>query len=137
MDINGNIEYVNPSFSKDSGYLLEDARELNFKAIISENISEHFYAKHWDTILSGKEWQGCLQFKKKDGNIESAETIISPVKNKSGKKTHFIITKNAIVELGEQEQKINDLIRFGQLSNLSCSLMHELKSHFALIKDEF
>jgi PAS domain S-box-containing protein len=137
MDAKGNIEYINPVFSKISGYSAEEANELNFKKVVSDEVTEYNLMNLWNTILSGKEWNGNLPFKTKNGEVELFRTTISPVKNKTGKVAHFIIIKSPITELGEDEKKIINLIRLGYFGNLFCSLMHELKSHFALIKMNF
>jgi len=137
IDIDGNILYINREFSETSGYSPEEAIKLNFKNIVSEKIEGFTYVNLWNTIISGKEWRDNLHFKNCNGDIELSKTIISPVKSRAGEITHFIITRNVVKEKSEQAKKINNLVRYGYFGNLSCSLMHELKSHFALIKMNF
>ena len=137
MDINGNILYINPAYSENSGYSQEEALELNLKSIISGRITNNLYLKLWEIILEGKEWNSYLEFKKKNGILEMSRVSVFPVKNITDEITHFIIVKNGISELGEQEKQINNLLKLGYFGNIFCSLMHELKSHFALIKMNF
>ncbi|MDR3626998.1 MAG: HAMP domain-containing sensor histidine kinase [Ignavibacteriaceae bacterium] len=137
MDKQGNIEYINHVFCEDSGFKLEKGKCLNFREIVSEKITQNTLLRLWNTILSGKEWKDILHFKKRNGDVEVSMTTISPIYNKSGGITHFIITKNVSTENAEQGQKINNLIKYSYFGNIFCSLMHELKSHFALIKMNF
>jgi PAS domain S-box-containing protein len=137
MDIQGNIEYVNPAFSENSGFILEKGKCLNFKEIVSEKTTQNTLLRLWNTILAGKEWKDILHFKKKNGDVEVSLTTISPINDKSGEITHFIVTKIVSTEDAEQGQKINNLIKYSYFGKIFCSLMHELKSHFALIKMNF
>jgi PAS domain S-box-containing protein len=137
MDKHGDIEYVNNAFSQDSGFFLDKEKGLNFKEILSEKILPNTYLKLWNTILAGNEWKDIIHFKKRNGDVEVSMTTISPINTKRDGITHFIVTKNISTENAEQGQKINSLIKYGYFGNIFCSLMHELKSHFALIKMNF
>jgi PAS domain S-box-containing protein len=137
IDKDGNIEYVNQVFSEVLGYSAEDALKLSFNSIISEKNTEYLFEKLWSMILSGKEWKGKLQFKKKGGGSELFETSITPINSKGGEIVHFIITKNIVSELRDRPIEIDNLVRLSYFGNIFCSLMHELKSHFALIRMNF
>ncbi|MGA7722094.1 MAG: PAS domain-containing sensor histidine kinase [Ignavibacteriaceae bacterium] len=137
IDKEGNIEFVNQVFSEGSGYSVEEALNLNFNSIISEKNMEFLYKKVWDAISSGKEWNGKLQFKNKGGGSDLFETTITPIKNKSGEIVHFIITKNIVDESRDKSKEIDNLLKLSYFGNIFCSLMHELKSHFALIRMNF
>lgn len=52
----------------------------------------------WDAILSGEEWRGEFQNKKKDGEPYWVNVNISPLFNNEGKITHFVAVKEDITE---------------------------------------
>ncbi len=58
----------------------------------------NYYERLWDTIISGKEWKGELQNKKKNGELFWESALISPLINKNGDITHFIAVKEDITE---------------------------------------
>jgi len=122
-DTDGKILYVNPAFTKLSGYTEKEALGQNPRILKSGNQHIEFYEKLWNTILKGKIWTGELVNKHKDGNQFLVYTKISPIKNNEGKITHFIgvqedITKkrklehdfvHAFIDAQEQEK-----IQFGE-----------------------
>lgn len=97
-DVNGNIEYVNPKFCDLTGYQKEEAIGKNPRILKSASTTQELVANLWNTILSGKEWQGELQNKKKNGDLYWESALISPIINESNKITHFIAIKEDITE---------------------------------------
>ncbi len=57
-DVAGNIEYVNPKFSQVTGYTFDEVRGKNPRILKSGSKSAEEYKVLWETITSGKEWQG-------------------------------------------------------------------------------
>ncbi len=57
-DNKGDIEYVNPKFTRLTGYTKVEAIGQNPKILKSGHQSDAFYKDLWDTITSGKEWRG-------------------------------------------------------------------------------
>jgi len=76
-DINGNIEYVNPKFTKISGYTYAELKGQNPRILKSGEMSSQGYKGLWDTILSGEEWKGELHNKRKDGTLYWESACIS------------------------------------------------------------
>ncbi|MEI7726998.1 MAG: PAS domain S-box protein [Bacteroidota bacterium] len=97
-DINGDIEYVNPKFCDLTGYKKEEALGKNPRILKSENTTDEHVKDLWSTILSGKEWSGELQNKKKNGELYWESALISPIINDNRKITHFIAIKEDITE---------------------------------------
>ena len=81
-DIEGTIEYVNPAFVKLTGYSSEEAIGKNPSILKSGKQSEEYYKALWDTILSGKEWKGEFENKKKNGDHYWESATISPMDRK-------------------------------------------------------
>lgn len=95
-DKTGIIEYVNPAFTKISGYTFEEAIGHKPGILKSGRHNKEFYKNLWDTILAGKTWRGDFINKNKSGEefVESAS--ISPVFDKDGEITHFVAVKDDI-----------------------------------------
>jgi PAS domain S-box-containing protein len=105
-DIKGNIEYVNPKFTKLTGYTIDEVLNKNPGILKSGEQTEEFYKNLWDTILSGKAWSGIFHNKKKNGELVWESAIISPVKNEAGEITHFVAVNEDITarKLAEDRQ---------------------------------
>lgn len=97
-DIEGNIEYVNPSFTKITGYSAEEVLGKSTKLLKSGKTDPEVYEKLWKTIKGGKEWQGELLNKRKNGELFWELVTISPIKNKEDNIINFIAVKEDITE---------------------------------------
>lgn len=104
-DLSGNIVYVNPMFTKTSGYSIEEATGKNPRILKTEFKSPLEYKEIWDTILSGQDWHGIFQNKKKNGTLYWESAVISPVKNEVGLITHFLAVKEDITERKLTDEK--------------------------------
>ena len=107
-DRTGNIEYVNPKFSRVTGYTFDEAVGQNPRILKSGGQTSDFYKNLWDTINSGKEWSGLFQNKRKDGKLFWEYANISPVVDENGEIINFIAVKEDITEriIAENELKI-------------------------------
>ncbi len=113
---NGNITYVNPRFSKITGYSLEESIGQNPRFLKSGNQSAQFYSNLWGTITSGKTWNGVFQNRKKSGDLYWEKAIISPVKNSDGKIINYIAIKEDVTVQRRAELKLkNSEMRFRKL----------------------
>ena len=104
-DMKGIIQWVNPSFSKLTGYTYQEVFGKSTKILKSGKQDKRFYQKLWNTILSGKNWHGEIINKKKDGSLYTEEQIITPVKDKTGKITSFIAIKHDVTERKKLEEE--------------------------------
>jgi PAS domain S-box-containing protein len=94
----GNIEYVNPKFTRVTGYSSEEVVGKNPRILKSGEAPPDFYRDLWSTITAGREWQGEFHNRKKNGELFWELASISPVFDKKQKITHFIASKEDITE---------------------------------------
>ncbi len=105
-DINGKIEYVNQTFTKKTGYSFEEAIGQNPRLLKSGTHDKNFYENFWNTILSGKDWQGEFLNKRKSGELYWEEALISPIINERNEITHFVAVKEDITDKKLMLEKI-------------------------------
>ncbi|MCF6149776.1 MAG: EAL domain-containing protein [Candidatus Kuenenia sp.] len=117
-DYNGDIEYVNPGFTKNTGYLLEEVIGKNPRVLKSGEVHNEAYEELWKTITTGREWRGDFHNKKKDGSFFWEHVSISPIRDKKGKITHFVAIKEDITERKNFESKLLYLANNDPLTNL-------------------
>lgn len=102
-DTSGIIEYVNPNFSKVTGFSFEEAVGQKPNIIKSNETSLSYYQNLWNTILSGNDWHGEFYNRAKNGVGFWEFASISPIKNSKGVITHFIAVKEDITERKQTE----------------------------------
>ncbi len=107
-NVKGDIQYVNPAFTKITGYTKEEAIGQNPRVLKSGYHSPEFYEELWLTILSGHTWRGRFYNKRKDGTCFWEHAIIAPILNEDGIITHFMAIKEDITETVKLEKALEE-----------------------------
>ncbi|MEN8199308.1 MAG: PAS domain S-box protein [Thermodesulfobacteriota bacterium] len=97
-DTEAKILYVNPYFSKLTGYSLDEVYDCNPKILQSGKVKDSLYKDMWRSLNDGRPWKGTLQNRKKNGKLYWEEVTISPIFNGAGEHTNFIAVKEDISE---------------------------------------
>lgn len=92
----GTIQYVNPAFTRMTGYSREEAIGSNPRVLKSGKQDPRYYAELWTTILAGKIWHGELINQRKDGSCYTEEMTIAPVRDAAGAIIKFIAIKQDV-----------------------------------------
>jgi len=95
-DREGNIRWVNHTFTAMTGYTSQEAVGRNARLLRSGRQDPAFYQDLWQTILSGRRWHGELVNRRKDGSLYLEEQTIAPLKGAGGEITHFVAVKQDI-----------------------------------------
>jgi PAS domain S-box-containing protein len=128
-DVTGAIEYVNPKFTKVSGYAFAEVAGKNPRILKSGNLSQATYKELWDTILGGREWTGEFLNRRKNGELFWETASISPIKDSAGRITHFLAVKEDITMRRRSEEALRaseDSLRVIFNSVYDAILIHEL-----------
>ena len=105
-DCQGVIQWVNPAFTRLTGYEREEAIGQNPRVLNAGVHDREFFQNMWRTVLAGSVWQGTLTNKRKDGVLYEEEMTITPVRSKHGEITHFVAVKQDITLRKQQEKEI-------------------------------
>jgi PAS domain S-box-containing protein len=132
-DVEGNIEYSNPTNCELTGYTFEELLGQNPRIVKSGKQSNSIYRDLWQTILAGRKWEGEIYNRKKDGSHYWESAIIAPIINNEGLTISFIkvgkdITERKKIELELRKAKSkaeeSDRLKTAFLANLS----HEVRT---------
>jgi PAS domain S-box-containing protein len=105
-DTNGAIEYVNPHFTRVTGYSFDEVIGQNPRILKSGLYETDDYRLLWETISAGHEWHGEFHNKRKDGTFFWESASISPVFNAHGVITHYLSIKEDITERKQTEEAL-------------------------------
>lgn len=94
----GEIEYVNRAFAHLTGYLSEELLGQSPRLLQSGTTTNEQYRRLWDTIRQGREWRGEIQDRRKDGTLYWALEMITPLRDATGKVTHYLALQQDITE---------------------------------------
>ncbi|NGZ28067.1 MAG: PAS domain S-box protein, partial [Magnetococcales bacterium] len=140
-DTEGSIEYVNRQFTQVSGYTFEELLGKNPRLIKSNQHTVEFYLEMWRTLGQGQQWQGELCNRRKDGSIYWESAVISPIRDKAGRITHYVGIKVDITrerQAREERSKLEGQLRQAQkmeaLGQLTGGIAHDFNNILAAIK---
>ncbi len=95
-DAKGQVEYVNPQFTKVTGYRLAEVQGQNPRMLNSGLQSNDGFQELWSTITAGREWRGEMCNRKKDGSLYWEEACISPLVDGAGGITGYLAVKEDV-----------------------------------------
>jgi len=132
-DPDGMIEYVNPKFTRVTGYTAQEAIGQNPRILKSGALSPKFYERMWETILSGEIWQGEFHNKRKSGEDYFEAATISPIRDENGNITHFVAVKEDITERKRTEQELKKSMAAAEAANQAkgeflANMSHEIRT---------
>lgn len=122
-DFHGNIEYVNPHFTRLTGYKPDEILGKNPNFLASGQSPPSLYKELWTQIKSGNIWVGEFVNKTKSGAIFTEAATISPIFDEAGNITHFLAIKE---DISLKKQVENDLIQ----AKLDAQAANRAKSEF-------
>jgi PAS domain S-box-containing protein len=132
-NLEGKIEYINPKFTQLTGYTSAEALGQNPRILKSGDIPSEEYKQLWQTITSGKEWQGEFHNKKKNGELYWESATISPIKDASGKTTNYLAVKEDITEKKSLHAQLLRSQRIESIGTLAGGVAHDLNNVLAPI----
>jgi len=107
-DQDGHIRYVNPTFSRITGYEAAEVIGQRPSLLRSGVQSKEFYTRMWQTILRGEVWRGRFCNRKKDGSLYWEDVVIAPVRDEKDRIAHFVAVKNDITDKVRIENQLQD-----------------------------
>ena len=132
-DTKGNIEYVNPKFTKITGYNSEEVIGINPSILKTGKTTPEEYERLWKTITSGNEWRGEFQNRKKNGELYWEDAYIAPVRNAEGDIINFIAIKEDITERKKRDNQLFAQSRQIQMGEMLSMIAHQWKQPLTII----
>lgn len=111
-NLNAEIEYVNPYFTKVTGYTLDEVAGKNPRVLQSGLTDKTVYPDMWAKISNGRNWIGRFVNKRKNGEVYYEEAYISPVNDIDGTLSHYVAVKLDITERKKLEDSLQEAARY-------------------------
>jgi diguanylate cyclase (GGDEF)-like protein/PAS domain S-box-containing protein len=116
--LDGTIEYVNEMFCTVSGFDRRDVIGQTPRILRSGLNSPELYQELWETIKAGKEWQGELTNRRKDGQIYWESVRISPMRDSHGSITKYLKVAQDVTDRKMYEENLHYLSTHDSLTAL-------------------
>jgi len=133
-DKNGVIEYVNPRFTRLTGYSSDEAIGQTPRLLNSGNQDVSFYENMWKTISAGNIWQGKIIDRRKDGSFYPASLTISPIRTGSGSSehhSHYVGIQSDLTKIEDMEQQFHQAQKMEAIGTLVGGIAHDFNNMLA------
>lgn len=90
ININSKIEYINHWFTETTGYSTSEVLGKNTSILKFVQTEPDMYYKIWDTVISGREWNGEFLSRKKNGDPFWEAASISAIYDDYGNITNIV-----------------------------------------------
>jgi PAS domain S-box-containing protein len=125
----GVIQYVNPAFENMTGFAREEALGRTPRLVRSGVATPQFYETLWNTILSGRAFRTTITNRRQDGRLFEQEQTITPIRDASGRITHFVSTGRDITH--RQQSAVARVQRLLELEGVrTAGLLHDEAGQF-------
>jgi PAS domain S-box-containing protein len=130
-DREATIQWTNPAFEHLTGYAPGEAIGANARILKSGAQDAGFYRSLWDTILSGKTWNGQLVNRRKNGELYMEEMTITPVHTEARRVSGFIAIKSDVTEREKSRMRLEASL--AEKNVLLREIHHRIKNNMQLI----
>ncbi|MCP4200555.1 MAG: PAS domain-containing protein [bacterium] len=127
-DIEGTIEYVNPKFTRTTGYSAEEAIGKKPSFLKSDQTAPDTHRELWETIAAGREWQGEFRNTKKDGSAFWVISSISPIKSATGVTQHYLAVQEDVTERKKVEARLAQAQNLESVGQLVSGVAHDFNN---------
>lgn len=127
-DLDANIVYANATFTRITGYALDDVLGQNPRILHSGKTPKETYDDMWSHLTRGERWEGEFINRRRDGSEYTEWARLSPVRDEQGVVTSYLAIKDDITAKKQAEARIEHLAHFDQLTGLPNRTL--LQDHF-------
>ncbi|WP_193308948.1 PAS domain S-box protein [Halorubrum halophilum] len=100
-DTDGTIEYVNPAFTKHTGFEKHEAIGETPAILNSGEMDDAYFEALWATVLDGEVWEEELVDRRRGGELYHAHQTIAPVTDDDGEVTRLVAIQTDITDRKE------------------------------------
>jgi PAS domain S-box-containing protein len=130
-DARGFIKFANSAFEKASGYSREELRGQNISLVRSPENDQNKLSQLNNLTKQGKQWQGRLINRTKNGSAYEVEATVLPVTGKSPRLMNLVIVERPAVSWTPLEKQNGQLSGTHGIDSAAVRLALELNDVFA------
>ena len=127
-DRHANIQYVNPSFERITGFAPTEVQNRHFNILSSDLHDDSFYQQVMNTLKRGEVWSGHMQNRKKNATPYKAKVTISPIKDNQENITHYVTLLRDVTIEQKIEEQMRQTQKLEAIGTLAAGIAHEFNN---------
>lgn len=135
-DEQGNIQSVNPAFTKITGYREEEVIGKNASILKSGRHNADFYKKMWESLQKTDNWKGEIWNRRKTGEVYPQLMNISAIKDEKNNTKNYVAVFSDITQVKLSEERLNFLAHHDPLTELSNRILFQDRLKQSLTRAE-
>ena len=128
MDVKGVIHYVNAAFEEITGYKPSEVIGKTPNLLKSGEHDVDFMSKLWESLSSGKTWEGRLVSRRKDGRLFGEETVIYPIRDAQGNLINFVSIGRDVTREEAMEKQMRQHQKMNAIGELAGGVSHDFNN---------
>jgi len=130
-DDTGNIEYVNPSYSRMTGFVPEEVLGTPVGISGDQGVSAEDCLYRWNAMIAGGTWKGEARYTTKDGEGYWSSRIVFPLRNLEGTITRCIVIEEDVTEKRLLQEQLFQIQKMGFIGLVAGGVAHDLNNLLA------
>jgi len=127
----GTVEYVNPAFSRISGFSEDEIIGAHVSLLGGGEENELFFKNLRGTISEGKEWHGEFIARRKNGESYPAMMSISPIRNCDEETSHYVVVQQDLSEHEALQEQLRQSTKMESIGTLAGGIAHDFNNILA------
>ncbi|MEX2611899.1 MAG: PAS domain S-box protein, partial [Gemmatimonadota bacterium] len=130
----GQIEYVNPAFSRITGWSREAALGQNPRILRSGAQDTSFYRRMWRMLTSGWAFQGRFVNRRADGSLYTQEATIAPLADASGRVLHYVAVARDVTDRELLERQLREAQLTEVVGQFVAGVAHDFRNLLGIVR---
>ncbi|MEX0893092.1 MAG: PAS domain S-box protein [Gemmatimonadota bacterium] len=132
----GQIEYVNPAFSRITGWSREAALGKNPRILRSGAQDRAFYRRMWRTLTAGRAFQGRFVNRRADGSRYTQEATIAPLTDAAGRMLHYVAVARDVTEREMLERQLREAQLAEIVGQFVAGVSHDFRNLLGIVRGQ-